>query len=120
MRCPKCGYVSFDYLERCQKCNADLTGERTRLGLHGFRPDPLSLLELADRQTSAASREKESKGETAAAAKPKEEMDLSFSLDLSAPQRKTGEPSPAQKPFDLEKELELTLDGLEIKINSDQ
>lgn len=25
MRCPKCGYISFDHLENCVKCNKDIT-----------------------------------------------------------------------------------------------
>ena len=35
MRCPKCGYVSFDHLEACKRCGADLqegTRRRGRLG----------------------------------------------------------------------------------------
>lgn len=24
MRCPKCGYISFDHLEKCRKCNKDI------------------------------------------------------------------------------------------------
>jgi hypothetical protein len=26
MRCPKCGYISFDHLEKCVKCNKDIKG----------------------------------------------------------------------------------------------
>ncbi len=26
MRCPKCGYISFDHLETCLKCNKDISG----------------------------------------------------------------------------------------------
>ncbi len=26
MRCPKCGYISFDHLETCLKCNKDMSG----------------------------------------------------------------------------------------------
>lgn len=33
MKCPQCGYVSFDYLDRCGRCGADWASERARLGI---------------------------------------------------------------------------------------
>jgi hypothetical protein len=33
MRCPKCGYISFDHLEKCRKCNKDI--EAISEGLFG-------------------------------------------------------------------------------------
>ena len=44
MRCPKCGYVSFDHNESCPKCNKNLSPERQRLNLITFAPDPPYLL----------------------------------------------------------------------------
>ncbi len=44
MRCPKCGYVSFDHNESCPKCNKTLSQERERLNLVTFYPDPPFLL----------------------------------------------------------------------------
>ena len=38
MRCPKCGYVSFDYLARCKKCNRDLADARLALNLLDVKP----------------------------------------------------------------------------------
>ena len=38
MRCPKCGYNSFDYLSECRKCSADLTLTRHELGFTGGKP----------------------------------------------------------------------------------
>ena len=38
MRCPKCGSISFDYLENCSKCGQDLS--KISAGLGGFaKPD---------------------------------------------------------------------------------
>jgi hypothetical protein len=31
MRCPKCGYISFDHLENCVKCNKDISGVSSSL-----------------------------------------------------------------------------------------
>ena len=33
MRCPKCGYNSFDYLDSCKKCGKDLTEHKQRFGI---------------------------------------------------------------------------------------
>ncbi len=39
MRCPKCGKINFDYLERCPNCGQDFREISRRLG--GFiRPGP--------------------------------------------------------------------------------
>jgi hypothetical protein len=44
MKCPKCGYTSFPYLESCRKCGQVLTEQRTALGIYALRPDPPDLL----------------------------------------------------------------------------
>ena len=44
MRCPKCAYVSFDYLEKCAKCSRDLMQSRADLNLLDFRPEVPFLL----------------------------------------------------------------------------
>ena len=44
MKCPKCGYISFDYNSVCPKCNKDITAEREKMGLPSYRPTTPSLL----------------------------------------------------------------------------
>ena len=44
MRCPKCGYISFDYNQTCPKCNKDITAEVAKLNLPSYKPNPPSLL----------------------------------------------------------------------------
>jgi hypothetical protein len=44
MKCPKCGYISFDYNQICPKCNKNITAEQEKFNLPSFRPDPPSLL----------------------------------------------------------------------------
>lgn len=44
MRCPKCGFISFDYNESCPKCNRNLSSERQRLNMIDFNPEPPYLL----------------------------------------------------------------------------
>lgn len=38
MRCPKCGFNSFDYLAECKKCGTDLGNTRQELGIAGQKP----------------------------------------------------------------------------------
>lgn len=44
MKCPKCGYVSFDYNDVCPRCNKGITPERDKMQLPSYKPDPPSLL----------------------------------------------------------------------------
>jgi hypothetical protein len=44
MKCPKCGYVSFDHHQVCQKCGKDVLAEQRRLNLPDYKPDPPSFL----------------------------------------------------------------------------
>jgi hypothetical protein len=44
MKCPKCGYISFDYNLTCPKCDRDISSEQEKLNLPPFRPDTPSLL----------------------------------------------------------------------------
>jgi len=44
MKCPKCGYISFDFHQVCPKCSKDISAEQQKLNLPAFRPDPPSLL----------------------------------------------------------------------------
>jgi hypothetical protein len=44
MKCPKCGYISFDYNQVCPKCNKNISTEQEKIFLPSFRPEPPSLL----------------------------------------------------------------------------
>ncbi len=44
MKCPKCGYISFDYNRSCPKCNEDMSTERAKLNLSDYKSDPPFLL----------------------------------------------------------------------------
>jgi hypothetical protein len=44
MKCPKCGYISFDNNQVCPKCNRDISYEQEKLNFPAFRPNPPSLL----------------------------------------------------------------------------
>jgi hypothetical protein len=39
MKCPKCGYTSFDYLNECKKCGTDISDVRAMLGVIAISPE---------------------------------------------------------------------------------
>lgn len=43
MKCPKCGYVSFNYLDECKKCGKDLEPFKTKNKLWGIEPGELDI-----------------------------------------------------------------------------
>ena len=44
MKCPKCGYISFDFNQVCPKCNKDIAVEQAKLHIPSFRPEAPALL----------------------------------------------------------------------------
>jgi hypothetical protein len=43
MKCPKCSYVSHDYLNACRKCRVDLLGFKAQMQLHVVRAGHIDL-----------------------------------------------------------------------------
>ena len=46
MRCPKCGYISFDHSESCGKCGKDISSLSTELNGVGYQVKPPSFLNI--------------------------------------------------------------------------
>ena len=44
MKCPRCGFISFDYNQSCPKCGNDLSRERELMNFPSYAPKPLTLL----------------------------------------------------------------------------
>jgi len=44
MKCPRCGFISFDYNQTCPKCGNDLSRERELMNFPSYAPKPLTLL----------------------------------------------------------------------------
>ncbi|MFW6147969.1 MAG: hypothetical protein ACOC6B_06215 [Thermodesulfobacteriota bacterium] len=44
MKCPKCKYTSFDYLDLCPRCGKDITEEKAKLHIMSIKPNPPFLL----------------------------------------------------------------------------
>jgi len=54
MKCPKCSYVSHDYLDACRKCNIDLVNFKAQMHLQAIKPGVLDLsLVLSSEPVSA-------------------------------------------------------------------
>jgi hypothetical protein len=44
MKCPKCGYISFDHNQTCPKCRKSLKEEAAKMSLPDYKPAPPFLL----------------------------------------------------------------------------
>lgn len=51
MRCPKCGYISFDHLDECLKCNKNITASTGALGGFVLNIKPPSFLDLQSQES---------------------------------------------------------------------
>jgi hypothetical protein len=40
MKCPKCKYVTFDYLDACPRCGKNMVSEKAKYNISGIRPNP--------------------------------------------------------------------------------
>ncbi len=112
MKCPKCGYVSFDYNLSCPKCGKDISSEQEKLNLPAFKPNPLSLLGALTGQAGGSGAELSVADSTPvgftreavqsfddstvmdagrASLERSEELDLSLEADDGKPGKDTGE-----------------------------
>ena len=46
MKCPKCGYVSHDYLDSCRKCSIDLVDFKSQMLLYSIKAGDINLVSL--------------------------------------------------------------------------
>ena len=44
MKCPKCKYVTFDYLDTCPRCGKSMSSEKAKLNIASIKPNPPFLL----------------------------------------------------------------------------
>lgn len=47
MKCPKCNYVSHDWLDKCKNCQKDLTDFKEKYGIWAIKPGMVDYLQLA-------------------------------------------------------------------------
>jgi len=65
MRCPKCGYISFDHLEKCLKCNKDIEAVSDSLFGSTFNIQPPTFLHLQKESKEESSEQIDSFSEDA-------------------------------------------------------
>ena len=83
MKCPKCGYISFDYNQRCPKCSRDLVPEQKKRNLAAFKCNPPFL--LATLTGDVGDSDSASEGGIAADGAAIEEQDFEMHLGTEAP-----------------------------------
>lgn len=40
MKCPKCKYITFDYLDSCPRCGKDMAPEKAKFNISSIKPNP--------------------------------------------------------------------------------
>ena len=53
MKCPRCGYVSFEYLDECKKCGKSLEAFKSEHGFYGYPPKDLVVAEYLEEKVKA-------------------------------------------------------------------
>ncbi len=140
MKCPKCGYVSFDYNQVCPKCNKDISAERDKMNLPSYKPTPSFISGREAKGAGVSSAEQEAgfgaeetielkfsssrdlnkkaeydNGESVDLLGPspqetEQEGAISFDLDDFSVSKKSGEDLDASASTDEEKDAKLSLD----------
>ena len=115
MKCPKCGYHSFDYLENCKKCGQLLSDHKTKFNLRGFfspeqpedAPDATASAEQAPPASEAGDvdfgfdfLDEEEPTKPAPAATPDIDLGVEDDLNLSQPYGIDSETLPADDTAD--------------------
>jgi len=129
MKCPKCGYVSFEYLEECKKCGKSLGTFKSEHGLYGYQPKDLMILDYLENKTKTEEEDDDENLENIISeiedvgkgSETVEEPIEGISLDLEEPD--TAGDEAEEVSVDLEEslpeketgEIELTLDDTEVE-----
>jgi hypothetical protein len=84
MKCPKCGYYSFDHLDSCKKCSVDLTEHKAKFNLRGFF-SPEKAAQLAPEVTVDEATVDEATEESAGSAEESADFGFDFLDEEEAP-----------------------------------
>ncbi|MBI3015812.1 MAG: RDD family protein [Candidatus Tectomicrobia bacterium] len=85
MKCPKCSFVSFNYLETCRKCGNDLSGYRQERGFMDLAPGALDVSAPIIVEEEAETQEPSEVGvEEGAAGAEEETAEVEAALEVSS------------------------------------
>ena len=142
MKCPKCGYVSFEYLDTCRKCGRDLTQLKTDMGVTTFTPGVINVLKYVEGMEEAVEEGEEAAVATATAEETEEagaaavveavavtseeqsakvetqekgEIEISLPEDITEPKLDVAEVSPQPMAEEKKGEIEFSLEPAEEK-----
>jgi len=108
MKCPKCKFTTFDYLDTCPRCGKSMAREKTNLNIFSVKPNPPFVLgsltgDLSDSAFGIEALE-QTKGEAEnIEMKPEEVYDDGSELDITIDEKTVSEP---------DTDLELNIDDL--------
>ena len=123
MKCPKCKYSTFDYVDTCPRCGKDMSEEKIKLNIFSIKPNtPFMLGSLTGdlNDSSASFVVPDSVQQTADSMRLDAEeiyddgSELNINIDeevIPEPGKKAKLESEEYKPSDAEKELELNFES---------
>ena len=142
MKCPKCDYVSFEYLDICRKCSRDLAEFKSEMGVTTFTPGVINVLKYVEGMEEAVEEGEESAVATATAEETDEagaaavveavavtseeqsakvetqekgEIEISLPEDITEPKLDVAEVSPQPMAEEKKGEIEFSLEPAEEK-----
>lgn len=122
MKCAKCGYISFDHLSECKKCQTSMASAREGLGFAAARPAAPALLGSLLRDSQPTAPQDDHAADTEAYISFGTQEEISGALNegfVSAPAeaaRPVADPVETQEDFSL---LDLSDEELELLIEQD-
>ena len=135
MKCPKCGYISFDHNEFCPKCNKNIAVIRDKMSMPSYKASPPSMLGAltGEANDSGVDIKVQGSGETASVMDQEPGLSLEDSQTIEAMEKTfrdsqefeieletTLDEGKEESPEDNADELELDLEDLDIEAAHDE
>ena len=97
MKCPKCKFTTFDYLDTCPRCGKNMAAEKANLNIFSIKPNPPFLLgsltgDLNDSAFGLEAMEPTKGGAEGMELKPEEVYDDGSELDINVDQESISKP----------------------------
>ncbi len=102
MKCPKCNYTTFDYLDICPRCGKDMTAEKAKLNISSIKPKPPFLLgsltgDLSDSSVGIPIPEDSEEAAEEMKLKDEDVYDDGSELDINMEEESVPEPDKAEE-----------------------
>ncbi len=116
MKCPKCGYASFEYLDECRKCGRDLVKFKEEAGIYMVRPGGfggLGLVVASSMEVAEDVAVAEESGETISQESQEDEEGIVIGMEMETETSQEVEKGAAGTEINVEEESTIDMTGME-------